>query len=219
MELAPTGTTTTAPATGTTPRTVLSSDFQTFLTMLTVQMQNQDPLNPIEASDYAVQLATFSGVEQQVLTNRLLESLQGQLGLSGLSQHAALVGQEARTTADVHFSGSPVTVHPRPAPDADRLVLVVRDTDGRTLAREDIPPGTESYQWFGGDAAGNPLAQGRYRLSVESWRGDEPIGESPVEHYATITEIRGRDSKISFVLDSGDEVPSEAITALRKPRT
>ena len=51
----------------------ISSDFETFLRMLTVQMQNQDPLNPIQSSDFAVQLATFSGVEQQVRTNDLLE--------------------------------------------------------------------------------------------------------------------------------------------------
>ena len=46
---------------------VLSSDFETFLKMLTTQMQNQDPLNPVDSTDYATQLATFSSVEQQVL--------------------------------------------------------------------------------------------------------------------------------------------------------
>ena len=39
-----------------------SSDYETFLKMLTVQMQNQDPLNPVESSDFAAQLATFSSV-------------------------------------------------------------------------------------------------------------------------------------------------------------
>ena len=46
-------------------KAMINSDFETFLKMLTAQMENQDPLNPIESSDYAVQLATFSGVEQQ----------------------------------------------------------------------------------------------------------------------------------------------------------
>ena len=45
-------------------------DFQTFLKMLTTQIKNQDPLNPMEGSDFAVQLATFSGVEQQVQIGR-----------------------------------------------------------------------------------------------------------------------------------------------------
>lgn len=46
-----------------------SSDFETFLKMLTTQIKNQDPLNPMEGTEFAVQLATFSGVEQQVMTN------------------------------------------------------------------------------------------------------------------------------------------------------
>ena len=53
-----------------------------FLKLLTTQMQNQDPLNPIDSTDYAAQLATFSGVEQQVRTNSLLADL-GTHGASG----------------------------------------------------------------------------------------------------------------------------------------
>ena len=79
--------------------TMISSDFQTFLRMMTAQMQNQDPLNPMEASDFAVQLATFSGVEQQVRSNDLLAGLSDQMSLMGVSQLAGWVGMEARTGA------------------------------------------------------------------------------------------------------------------------
>lgn len=75
--------------------TVLNSDFETFLKMLTVQMQNQDPLNPMDSSEYAMQLATFSGLEQQVLTNELLNSLiylGSQTGVSGLADWIGLEG-------------------------------------------------------------------------------------------------------------------------------
>src|SRR5690606_25523957 len=99
--------------------TLIDSDFETFLVMLTTQMQNQDPLNPIQSSDYAAQLATFSGVEQQVKTNTLLESLSTQLGLSGMAQMAAWVGMEARVTAPVLFEGTPLTLYPAPADGTD----------------------------------------------------------------------------------------------------
>ena len=62
----------------------ISSDFETFLKMLTAQISNQDPLNPIDASDYSTQLATFSGVEQQVLTNDLLRQIQNKLTATDL---------------------------------------------------------------------------------------------------------------------------------------
>ena len=60
----------------------ITSDFDTFLQMLTAQMKNQDPLNPIESADFATQLATFSSVEQAVLTNDLLRGLMSQTGLA-----------------------------------------------------------------------------------------------------------------------------------------
>ena len=80
-----------------TPERGLTSDFETFLRMLTVQMQNQDPLNPVDSSDYATQLATFSGVEQQVLTNDLLKSIAGTFGQGGTAQYAQWVGKEVAT--------------------------------------------------------------------------------------------------------------------------
>ena len=58
----------------------LSSDFETFLQMLTVQARYQDPLEPLSSSDYAAQLAQFSMVEQQVLTNDQLGNLAGLIG-------------------------------------------------------------------------------------------------------------------------------------------
>lgn len=71
---------------------VINSDFETFLVMLTAQLQNQDPLNPMDSSDYAVQLATFSGVEQQVLTNELLRGLGAEGRIDNLASVAGWVG-------------------------------------------------------------------------------------------------------------------------------
>ena len=80
---------------------VISSDFDTFLKMLTTQIKNQDPTNPMDSADFAVQLATFSGVEQQVRTNDLLGDLGAQFGVMGMSQLGAWVGQEARAPGPV----------------------------------------------------------------------------------------------------------------------
>lgn len=210
---------TTAPTTGTTKSpasgAVLSSDFQTFLTMLTVQMQNQDPMNPIDSADYAVQLATFSGVEQQVLTNQLLESLQGNFGVMNMSQLAGWVGQEARVAADVQFDGTSVTLAPNPAAAADSVVLVVRDAKGALVTREAMPPGAAPYEWLGADAAGDALPPGRYSLSVESSRDGQVLRTDPVEYYGKVVEVRGGSAGTAVVLQGGVEVSASDITALR----
>jgi flagellar basal-body rod modification protein FlgD len=105
----------------------ITSDFDTFLRMLTVQMQNQDPLNPVDSTDYATQLATFSQVEQAVLTNDLLKSLTTQLTSGGLADMAAWVGKEARAAAPAYFDGAPITLSPNPALLADQAEVIVRN--------------------------------------------------------------------------------------------
>jgi flagellar basal-body rod modification protein FlgD len=138
--------------------------------MLTTQIKNQDPTNPMESSDFAVQLATFSGVEQQVRTNDMLGTLSSQFGVMGMSQLAAWVGQEARAPGPVHLGTSPVTVTYASAAGADRAVLVARDEKGTLLGREDVPLGKGPYQWQGADVQGGLLPQGKYTLSLESYK-------------------------------------------------
>lgn len=193
----------------------ITSDFTTFLKMLTTQMQNQDPLNPIDSTDYATQLATFSGVEQQVRTNTLLSDLGQQFGLLGMAQLAGWVGQEARSAGPVWMGGTPVSVQLDPATGATRTMLVARDAAGNIAAREEVPVAAGAYQWLGGDMAGNPLPAGQYRLTVESWNGDQQLATTPVQSYARITEARNGPDGVTLLLEGGITVKATEVTALR----
>lgn len=195
---------------------VVSTDFETFLTMLTVQMQNQDPLNPIESTDYAVQLATFSEVEQAVLTNDLLQELSSQLSLMGFSQLSGWVGKEARTEGATYFDGSsPVTLTGDFATAANSAVLVVRDADGKAVQQVKIDPKTEVFEWSGTGADGVTLEAGVYQLEIENYYDDDFLSTSTVEHYAQIIEARADDGDIILVLEGGHEIDSGDVTALR----
>src|SRR6056297_4362639 len=156
-----------------TEKPALSSDFETFLKMLTAQMRNQDPLNPVESADFAVQLATFSTVEQQVRTNDLLESLGARVGALGMSQLAGWVGMEARAVTPVEFDGTPLTLTLRADPLADSAQIVVRDTKGDIVQRLDAPADTGPVQWAGVGGNGAPLSSGRYDITLESYRAGE----------------------------------------------
>ena len=128
---------------------VISSDFETFLKMLTAQAQYQDPLEPIDSSQYASQLAQFSAVEQQVLSNDLLTALVGQMGTTNMAQLAGWVGMDARSAAPVSFDGSPVTLQASPLPIADQAFMVVRNAAGNEVQRSAIPVSTGLVEWAG----------------------------------------------------------------------
>jgi flagellar basal-body rod modification protein FlgD len=193
---------------------LISSDFNTFLKMLTTQLKNQDPLNPMDNSEYAVQLATFSGVEQQVKTNTLLESLGTQLGLSGLSTYAGWVGKDARADMPVWYSGKPVTLAAQPDPQADRADLVVTDAAGGVVARQPVPLDADTASWTGLDPSGVPLPTGRYSFALESFAQGLRISTTPAEAYARVVEVRGGATP-TLVFEGGVEVEAKTVTALR----
>jgi len=202
---------TTASATGTATGAG-AGDLQVFLRLLTAQIRNQDPLKPIESTDFAVQLATFSGVEQQVRTNQLLEQLAGGGGIGGM---AGWIGREARVEAPAAYSGLPVPVWTETAPGADRAVLVALDAGGRPVLRQEIAPGPGLVEWTGTDQSGTGLPPGLYRFQIESYAGEERIAIAPAEIYARITEVRGGPDGPEIVLDSGAVVKAGDVSALR----
>ncbi|MDT8858002.1 flagellar hook capping FlgD N-terminal domain-containing protein [Paracoccaceae bacterium Fryx2] len=178
-------------------------------------MQNQDPLNPIDSSDYAVQLATFSGVEQQVRTNQLLEGLYGQFDVMGMAQLAGWVGREARAAGPAWVDGSTMSLSPNPAALADRAVLVVRDNLNRVVAREDVDRTSTALQWEPVGSDGEPLPEGKYTFQLESYSGENLLGTNDVEVYARVLEARGGAGGTILVLKGGIEVLAGNITALR----
>ena len=202
-------------ATPTPTTSAISSDFQTFLKMLTVQLENQDPLNPVDSSDYAMQLATFSGVEQQVLTNDLLKSLATQVGLSGMAEMASWVGRDVRAVMPAHFDGAPVTVQPRPAVAADRAELVVKNAAGTVVQRMPIPVSANQIEWAGVGDDGTAFANGNYSFEVVSYKNDEVILQEGAEVYGRVQEVQIIDGQRVMMLRGGIYVSANAVTALR----
>ncbi|PRY93224.1 flagellar basal-body rod modification protein FlgD [Hasllibacter halocynthiae] len=186
------------------------SDFATFLTMLTAQMKHQDPLNPVESTDFATQLATFSGVEQAVRTNELLE----RMGSSGaLGDPSGWLGRQAPIAGPVEVDGTALTLRLPAAIDAE---IVVRDGGGATLAREGAPQGGGSVDWVP-MAGGAPLPAGRYTLTLEGTSSDGAAFARPVEVFRTVAEVEAAPTGAVVVAADGTRRPAAEIEALRAP--
>ena len=214
MEVAPVTPTKTAPETNGLSK--LSADFEGFLRMLTVQMENQDPLDPVDSTDFAVQLATFSSVEQQVQTNDLLRALQAQLGGSGIAQLADWVGKEVRTNAPVTLTGSPITLYPELESGTERASILVRNSAGDTITQIPIDTNGAPVEWAGVTTDGFPFPPGPYTFEVQSFSGDDLLGTSLAETYAPVVEVRrNSEGDNVVVLPGGIETPANSISALR----
>lgn len=193
--------------------TQIASDFDQFLHLLTVQLRNQDPLNPVQSDDYAVQLATFSGVEQQVKTNDLLEGIaQGVAG--GLNGLAGLVGMEARSAAPAEFVGTPFDVY-LPGPVEPGASLIVSNAEGAAIQSLPLEAGMEVVTWAGVSETGAPLPNGTYSFAVKP--ADEGATLKPAETYAEIVEARLVEGRQILMTPSGGAIDAATVSGLRRP--
>lgn len=195
----------------------LTSDFDTFLRMLTAQARYQDPLEPIDSSQYAAQLAQFSMVEQQIRTNDTLADLSALMGLANMASMSGWVGMEVRAAVPAHFDGTPITVSPNPAAIADAAYLVVHDDTGAEVQRLPIPISADPIEWAGVAADGTPFPAGTYSFSVESQAEGEVIHSGPAEIYGRVIEAQLRGGETVLILPGGQAINSRAVTALREP--
>lgn len=203
--------------TSTSNNSVLSSDFEVFLQMLTAQAEYQDPLEPIDSSEYAAQLAQFSMVEQQVATNDLLEQLLVSLGTNDMSSAANWIGMEALVDGPASFTGDPITIAPNPPVAADEVTLIVYNAQGSEVQRKALPLSADAYQWQGIGDNGSTLPYGEYSFEVESKSNGEVLLTEPGLSYTRITEARIDSGATLLVLGTGYMIEASNVIGLREP--
>ena len=214
MEIFP-GTTNATKASTAAP-SVITADFETFLRLLTTQMQNQDPLNPMESTEFASQLAQFSGVEQQVRTNDLLVGLQDGFATLGMGALGGWIGMEARAEMPVNFQGQTVTLAGAPHAMADRMALIVRNEQGVVVQEIPMPLRVEGFTWDGHDLSGDQVPDGIYNFSIQNWSGQDMIEERAAMVYSTIQEAQLIGSDVWLTMDGGLSIPAQSVLGLRR---
>lgn len=203
-----------SPAVKTADTKAISSDFQTFLKLLTTQISNQDPMDPMKAEEFAVQLATFSSVEQQVKTNDLLTRMTSTGG--EFAAYTSWIGREVKATAALKFNGSTVELAPEPATRGEIHQLVVRAESGAEVDRMTINGTGAPVRWAGLTAAG-PAPFGLYSFEVESFTNGQIVGIEPVAGYARVTEVQRTAEGATLVLEGGGKIAAADIAAVRDP--
>ncbi len=196
-------------------RSALTSDFETFLRMLTVQARNQDPLEPLDSSEYASQLAQFSMVEQQVKANELLSGLTLTMGAVDLNQLTGWVGMSVKTDAPFRIVDQPVPIFAQAEPTADRAELVIRNDQGTIVDRIPVPTDKAEFEWAGVSSAGDPFPAGSYSATLESFKRGELLTSTPASAFGRVVEAQVSEGGIILKLESGAEVSAEMVTQIR----
>jgi flagellar basal-body rod modification protein FlgD len=148
----------------------LFANFEDFLRLLTTQLQQQDPLTPMDSEKFTQQLVEFAAVEQASRTNDRLAKLIDTVAAGQLLTAAGYVGREVEFAGDTLFLGEAGEARiayslPRTAASAE---LVVRSEKGEEITRRSVPAGAGSHSvvWDGRDARGLRVPPGTYRVEI-----------------------------------------------------
>lgn len=198
----------------------LADDYQTFLTLLVAQVQNQDPLAPMESTEFVSQLAQLTQVEQSVQVNAQMESLRQQLAMNAALSETALIGREVTMPSDSFtLSENGADFSYRLAGDALQVQAQIRDSAGNLVhVISQLPTAGEKMhhvQWDGRLASGELAPVGRYSLSMAAAGADGADGAYSSYAAGVVEAVEYDGGKTWLQLADGQRVQSGEIIRAR----
>ncbi len=162
-----TGTGTSATATS---RTSLVSNFDTFLQLLTAQLQNQNPLDPLDTNQFTQQLVQFAGVEQQLRQNESLESLVSISKAQRNTDALNFVGQTVTAAGDTTQLQDGLAVWYVTSPKPAQANVTITNSAGSVVyaGTHTLETGTQPYQWNGKTSTGTIAPAGTYKIAINA---------------------------------------------------
>jgi flagellar basal-body rod modification protein FlgD len=191
-----------ASATGSNALTQLGSNFTEFLSLLTTQLQNQDPTAPMDTNEFTQELVEFTGVQQSVATNTNLTQLISLQQGSQVLQSATIDGDQATVTASQMAlqNGTGAISFNAPASEPVQIAIVnsagmpVRDVSMQAQS------GANSWSWDGTDNNGNQLPDGAYGVAVETGASGSAASAVPFSVVGTVTGLTNSSSGMQLQL-------------------
>lgn len=196
--------TSTASSVGSAALSSMAGNFNQFLTLLTTQLQHQDPSNPTSTDSFTSELAQFAGVQQQVETNTNLTSLISATQDTQITSGVALVGKTTTaTTASLPLQNGNASMT-FTAQQAGPVAIAVTDASGQVVKTDTMTAtaGTNSWSWDGIDSSGTKMSDGQYFVAVEGTGTSGETASFPTTVSGTVTGLTRTSSGINVQMGS-----------------
>ncbi|MGJ4916466.1 flagellar hook assembly protein FlgD [Bradyrhizobium sp. HKCCYLRH2060] len=180
---------------GSSAGSTIAGNFQTFLTLLTTQLQNQNPLDPLDTNQFTQQLVQFAGVEQQLKTNDQLASLLTMQQTTQATQALAFVGKTAVVNGSTTTMTKGQASWDLSIPKDSNLTVSITNSVGQTVfsGKYSASAGdNQTYNWNGQGNDGTQWPDGQYKITVV---GTDATNGSPV---AISTQVKGTVSSVDL---------------------
>ena len=192
-----------------------------FLRLLVAQLENQDPLQPMDNTEFITQLSQFSSLEQMISMNDSLEALTLSQSSASDGQLAAWLGKEVEFRGDTlrHPQSGPASIPVVLSESTQETTVDIRNSSGQVVRELDVGPrsaGQHTIAWDGRDSAGNLVSADSYLISVRATNSEGAQVEG-------VTRMRGTIDGVSYtgrgaVLEvNGSQISLDDVLAVRQP--
>lgn len=181
-----------------------------FLTLLVAQLQNQDPLNPDDPTEFTAQLAQFSSLEQLYNLNESMAGLTTAQANSQKLSALSLIGKEVSYNgSSFSFDGAPIAVGYQLDGVATGVTISLQNSDGKTiktLQAEDteLKTGNHFITWDGTDMDGETVAAGTYKIVLSATAANSGAGVAAAPLISS--EVTGVDLSNGMLTTKAGEV-------------
>jgi flagellar basal-body rod modification protein FlgD len=201
----------------------LDGDFQSFLKLLTVQLQNQDPTEPLDTNQLTDQITQFSQVEQQINTNKSLQKMLAASQSSAINSAVSYIDRFVEYEGSEFYhrkGGAPILSYTLPE-QADSVTVSITTESGQVLYSKDVTADggniakvPHSIAWDGKDASGNPVASGKYKVNVVAKNSEGKDITASTRATDMVTEVAMVDGEI--ILSMGElDIKSSAVKTIK----
>jgi flagellar basal-body rod modification protein FlgD len=204
-----------ASALGTNALQSLGTNFTSFLSLLTTQLQNQDPTSPMDTNQFTQELVEFTGVQQSVTTNTNLSQLISLTQGSEVLQSSNIIGDSATVTSPqiALQSGTGTVTFTTAAAEPVQIAIV--DSAGNPIldASVNATAGSNSWTWNGQNNQGSQVPDGAYGIALET--GTNGSNAAPVTFSVVGTASGLTNTPSGMQLDIGAlQVPMTSVQSL-----
>jgi len=198
----------------------LGQDFDQFLNLLTTQLQNQDPLDPMDSNEFTNQLVAFSGVEQQIRTNSLLESQMALDALNITSLGVGFIGMDVEHAGEfLEFNGSdPLTLSYIMPEQSVETTVTIFDANGNSVysVGGETSEGQQSFTWDGNNSEGFTSPAGTYRVQISAMSTDDVPLNIGTSVPGRVTGIESANDGNVLLLVGDQKVPITDVKIVRE---
>lgn len=189
-------------AVSTTQSPKFAGDFNTFLTLLTTQIKNQSPTDPLDTNQMTNQLVQFASVEQQISMNQNLQRLIGLEQASQLTASAPLIGKRVEVASDQIALQGGTGALKLPAAGVSQTAQITITGNGNRIIRQEtvtLGSGPTTWSWNGEDNTRKPVADGAYKVSVTGMGGSRQEA-LPFTTFGTVTGAERAGNELQLLL-------------------